>query len=50
MTPRQKQFSTEPTDDCYCQGDHPDWDYHHPDGCAKTAQASAMVTGQRGER
>lgn len=28
---------------CYCAGDNPDWDYHHPSGCGKTAQAFRHV-------
>lgn len=30
---------------CYCEGEHPDWDYHHPSGCAKSASQFKVVSG-----
>lgn len=43
-----RDYSTEPTDDCNCGGDEPGWDYHHPDGCAATAQAFNMLFSHGG--
>lgn len=25
---------TDTPKDCFCGGDRPNWEYHHPDGCA----------------
>lgn len=32
---------------CFCAGEHPEWDYHHPTGCGDTAQAFAYVAEVR---
>lgn len=34
------------SDDCYCGGRHPEWDYHTPTGCASTREklAGAQAT------
>lgn len=32
---------------CFCEGESPDWKYHSPDGCGKTAQGFALAGGRR---
>lgn len=33
-----------PPETCFCEGHYPEWDYHHPDGCAKNAHVFGAVS------
>lgn len=30
---------------CYCAGQYPSWDYHHPRGCGKNPHSFRSVSG-----
>lgn len=34
-------YSREPTENCHCGGEHPEWDYHTPQACATSETAAS---------